>query len=135
MVICEWFETCLDSCYSNGWCFFNCLFIPLFWEDYFIRYPFWLINLIVTLIILGGLVMTAISLIIPPLLHYSCYKKTLSWFSIFMHFFVGIFSTVFMGISTFYSVKALIEQMYHYFLITNNPINLLLNTSHLLIYY
>ena len=93
------------------------------------------LDLIVTLIILGGLVMTAISLIIPPLLHYSCYKKTLSWFSIFMHFFVGIFSIVFMGISTFYSVKALIEQMYHYFLITNNPINLLLNTSHLLIYY
>ena len=64
----------------------------------------------ISLIILGGLVMTAISLIIPPLLHYSCYKKTLSWFSIFMHFFVGIFSIVFMGISTFYSVKALIEQ-------------------------
>ena len=93
------------------------------------------LDLIVTLIILGGLVMTAISLIIPPLLHYSCYKKTLSWFSIFMHFFVGIFSTVFMGISTFYSVKALIEQMYYYFFITNNQINPLLNTLHLLIYY
>lgn len=55
--------------------------------------------------------MTAISLIIPPLLHYHCYKSKLSGLSTFMHFFVGIFSTIFMGISTYYSVLALIQQM------------------------
>lgn len=56
--------------------------------------------------------MTAISLIIPPLLHYYCFRDKLNGMSTFLHFFVGIFSTIFMGISTYYSAIALFNQKY-----------------------
>lgn len=54
--------------------------------------------------------MTAISVIFPPLLHYYCYKVSMTRLSVFLHFFVVVFNVVFMAISTFYSAQGLISK-------------------------
>lgn len=59
---------------------------------------------------LGGLVMTAVCVIFPPLLHYHCFKESLGKGAIFLDFFIVIFCIVFMTISTIYSVKGLLSQ-------------------------
>ena len=58
----------------------------------------------------GGLVMTAVCVIFPPLLHYHCFKQSLGKGAIFLDFFIVIFCVVFMTISTIYSVKGLVSQ-------------------------
>ena len=40
LAFCEWCEESSFTNCPNGGRFGDCLFIPLFWEDYFVRYPF-----------------------------------------------------------------------------------------------
>lgn len=60
---------------------------------------------------LGGFVFTAISMVIPPLLHFICFKNSLSTKNKCIHILTVVFSSVFMLVSTAFSTARLIHNI------------------------
>ena len=60
---------------------------------------------------LGGFVFTAISMVIPPLLHFICFKNSLSTKDKCVHILAIVFSSVFMLVSTAFSTAHLIHNI------------------------
>ena len=64
-------------------------------------------------IVLGGFVFTAISCVIPPILHLYCYSNTMSVGTKVIHYIAIAINTIFMIVSTGFSGYVLLQKMLH----------------------